>query len=181
MVSSTEPQIQPGHSKKFCPLLDGSVYIQCISSFLLLYCLNYEKVLWDGDSKEKGNINVKNQVAKNQAALYEWAGLQWSPKSTVQLLTEGLKWAEMYFVKLPACSSLHRSTETASKRTCFRNACWSTVLSLCHYAPYLRLRINLGLRISRKQPLPVIFLGSPFFRVTYLAIRKLAVLLDGPT
>lgn len=38
-----------------------------------------------------GNINVKNQVAKNQAALYEWAGLHQSPKSIVQLLTEGLK------------------------------------------------------------------------------------------
>lgn len=49
------------------------------------------------------------------------------------------------------------------------------------YTAYLNLRINLVLRISRKWPLPAILLGSPFFRVIYLAIRKLAVLLDIPT
>lgn len=130
MVSDAVPQIQPGHGKMFCSVRDGSVCIQCISSFLLLYCLNCDKVLWDGDSKEKGNITVENQVAKNQAALYEWAGFHRNPKSIVQVLTEGLKWAAMYFVKLPACSSLHRSTEIGSKRTYFRNACWSTVLSV---------------------------------------------------
>lgn len=96
-LSNAELQIQPGHSKTCCSVLDGSVCIQCIRSFCLFYCLSYEKVLWDGDSKAKGNIDVKDQAAKNQAALYEWPGLHQSRKSIVQLPTEELKWAEMYF------------------------------------------------------------------------------------